>query len=325
MKPSALRTSPSHASGGMRTALLATGALLAGAALAVRWKTRQAEREHPPHGSFVTVDGVRLHYVDRGQGQPVVLLHGNGSSAADFELSGVVDLAAVSYRVIAFDRPGYGYSERPRGTVWTPAAQADLIVKALAQLQVEQPVVVGHSWGTMVAVAMGLHHPEAVRSLVLLSGYYYPTPRLDAPLLAMPAIPLLGTLMRHTVSPLFGRLIWPKLVQKLFSPAAVTPSFQRFPAWMALRPSQLRASAAESGLMVPAAFAMRKQYHELTMPVVILAGEDDAIVNTDIQSARLHEDLPHSEMHRIPGDGHMIHHLVPYEVMSAIDTAATAA
>lgn len=301
--------------------LLGAGIALAAAAALVHYKTRQAERANPPQGSFVIIDGVRLHYTDRGQGRPVVLLHGNGSMIDDFDLSGVVGLATTSYRVITFDRPGFGYSDRPRSTIWTPAAQAELIVKALRQLQIEDPVVVGHSWGAMVAMAMGLDHPDYVRSLVLLSGYYYPSVRLDVPLLSIPAIPVIGTVMRHTVSPLLTRLLWPAICKKLFSPANVTSSFRRYPKWMTLRPSQLRAAAAETALMIPAAMSMQKRYGQLQVPVVILAGVEDKVVDTAAQSVRLHQALHQSELHQFPGDGHMIHHLAPEEVMNAIDTA----
>jgi pimeloyl-ACP methyl ester carboxylesterase len=80
------------------------------------------------------VDGVRLHYVEQGTGEPLVLLHGNGSMIQDFATSGLVKTAAETYRVIVFDRPGFGYSNRPRGKVWTPDAQASLLRHALARL-----------------------------------------------------------------------------------------------------------------------------------------------------------------------------------------------
>ena len=71
---------------------------------------KKAEAENPPKGRFVEVNGVRLHYVERGDGDPIVLLHGNGSMVEDFECSGLIDIAAKQYRVIAFDRPGFGHS-----------------------------------------------------------------------------------------------------------------------------------------------------------------------------------------------------------------------
>src|SRR6185436_13383151 len=123
-------------------------------ALFNRWLAQKAELRNPPLGRFVTVDGVRLHYIDRGTGTPLVLLHGNGSMIEDFQSSGLIDLAAKKYRVIAFDRPGFGHSARPRSTIWTPEAQADLIAGALKEIGVSPAVVLGHSWGTLVALAL---------------------------------------------------------------------------------------------------------------------------------------------------------------------------
>ncbi len=310
---------------GRNTLYLAIGAALATSALMVRQRTREVERANPPIGNFVEVDGVRLHYIDRGEGQPLVLLHGDGSMLQDFQLSGLIDMAAKNYRVIAFDRPGYGYSERPRTTIWTPQAQAKLLHRALQWLGIRQPIVVGHSWGALVAVALALDFPDDVKSLVLLSGYYYPTARLDAPLFSPPAIPVIGDLIRYTVSPWIGRMIWPAMKRRIFGPAPVPERFESgFPIWMMLRPSQMRATSADNALLIPAAFSLRHRYHELTMPVVIMAGDSDRHADYHRQSERLHEELPHSTLHITRGAGHMLHYVAQHEVMEAIHQAATA-
>ena len=301
-------------------ALIGAGVALAAAALYVRQRSRQAERDNPPLGKFIEVEGVRLHYVERGEGQPLVLLHGDGSMIQDFLSSGLIDRAAEHYRVIVFDRPGYGYSERPRTTIWTPQAQAELLHHALHLLGVRQAVVLGHSWGTLVAISLALDHPGFVKSLVLLSGYYYPTARLDVPLFSPPAIPIIGDLMRYTVSPLLTRLMWPGLMRRVFGPAPMPERFSReFPVWMALRPLQLRASAADAALMIPAAFSLRNRYRELSMPVTIMAGVEDRHVNTHVHSERLHDEVHHSVLHLTHGSGHMLHHFAVDEVLRAID------
>ena len=194
---------------------------------------------------------------------------------------------------------------------------------ALRRLGVERPIVVGHSWGTLVATALALAHPAEVAGLVLLSGYYFSTARVDVPFLSGPALPVVGDLMRHTVSPLIGRALWPRIKRRIFAPAPVTPRFETgFPTWMALRPSQLRASASETALMIPAAAAMRHRHGELRMPVVIAAGGDDRFVDTGHQSARLHREVPGSEFRAFPGVGHMIYHTAPRETLAVIDLAA---
>jgi pimeloyl-ACP methyl ester carboxylesterase len=323
-KPAA--TSPGMSSSTKKRVIVGAS-VIAGAAMFayVRYRTQQAERDNPPEGQFIEVEGVRLHYVERGQGQPLVLLHGNGTMIQDFDTSGLVDLASEHYRVIVFDRPGYGYSARPRGgKTWNPKAQANLLHQALQRLQVERPIVVGHSWGTLVAVAMAMDYPDYVQSLVLLSGYYFPTVRFDVPIMSAPAIPVLGDIMRHTISPLLGRIMWPGLLRIMFGPPAAPPRFDQFPVWMALRPKQLRASAAESGLMIPAVFALRRRYGELTMPVAIMAGANDRFVSASRHSVSLHDELPHSDLRLAEGAGHMVHHVVPHEVMAAIDSLAEA-
>ena len=274
--------------------------------------------------SSLKVNGVRVHYVERGAGDPVVLLHGNGSMIQDFESSGLVDLAAKDYRVIVFDRPGFGHSERPRSVVWTPDAQADLLKAALAQLGISNAVVLGHSWGASVAAALALKYPGLVRGLVLASGYYYPTARPDVVAMGVPALPIVGDILSHTISPLLSRVIWPLMMKKIFGPRSVPEKFEAFPKEMALRPSQIRASAAESALMIPDAFMLRGQYADLKMPVVIIAGEEDKLIDIDSQSARLHSNVSQSSFHRLAGNGHMIQQTATDQVMSAIREVAGA-
>jgi pimeloyl-ACP methyl ester carboxylesterase len=295
---------------------------LAAIALVNRHLSKKAEHDNPPAGRFLEANGVRLHYVERGSGEPLVLLHGNGSMIQDFESSGLIDLAAKDYRVIVFDRPGFGHSDRPRNVVWTPDAQAELIKHALERLNVSNAVVLGHSWGASVAVALALKYPALVRGLVLASGYYYPTARPDVIAMGAPALPLIGDILSHTLSPLISRAIWPLMIAKIFGPRSVPEKFGAFPKEMALRPSQIRASAAESALMIPDAFELRNQYPDLKMPVVIIAGEQDRLIDIDTQSARLHSDVPQSRFHRVAGNGHMIQQTATDEVMSAIREVA---
>jgi pimeloyl-ACP methyl ester carboxylesterase len=299
--------------------LAGLAAALGVAVLYNRQKTRAAEHRTPPIGRFLDVDGVRLHYIDRGEGEPILLIHGNGTIIQDFTVSGLVDRLASRFRVIVFDRPGYGYSSRPR-QLWTPRAHAKLFQRALGQLGIEQAVVLGHSWGTLVAVALALECPSLVRSLVLASGYYYPTLRADTFLFSPPAVPVLGDAMRYTISPLVARGILPDLIKQMFAPADVPERFEsQFPKEMMLRPSQLRAAAEDAALMTPSVMELEHHYSELRMPVTIITGADDQIADVGRQSERLHRELPQSEFITLPGLGHMVHHLDPDAIIREID------
>jgi pimeloyl-ACP methyl ester carboxylesterase len=300
---------------------VATAASLAAMTAYNIYRARKAEREHPPTGRFVTVDGVRLHYLEKGEGPPVVLLHGNVVTAEDFRTSGVLELLAKRHRVIAFDRPGFGYSDRPHGSAWSARAQADLLRSALDVLDISRPVVLGHSWGAAVALAMALNHPDDVTGLVLLSGYYYPTFRMDALLSSPPAIPILGDLLRYSISPLLGKLMQPLLLKGMFARLPVPADFTTgIMPNMALRPGQIRAESQDGVAMIPGAFAMRHRYRELTMPVVIMAGTKDRVVSPK-QPARLHAQIPHSVLRLVPDVGHMLHYAVPEEVAEALEEA----
>src|ERR1041385_7956937 len=123
---------------------------------AVKAKEAEQIRRPRPLGRFVEVDGVRVHYIARGKGRPGVLIHGNGTMAEDFVICGLLDQLAKRYRVIALDRPGFGHTDRPRWRVWTASAQAHLLHRVLERLNVERPVIVGHSWGTLVALALAV-------------------------------------------------------------------------------------------------------------------------------------------------------------------------
>ncbi len=260
---------------------------------------------------------------ERGTGPALVLLHGNVVMSQDFTLSALVDLAAKRYRVIIFDRPGFGYSTRPRDRVWTPAQQAGLLHNALLQMGVERPYVLGHSWGAFVALELALRYPESIAGVALASGYYYPTVRLDTIPPTILSIPGVGDLMGHTFSPAMMRAMWPSMLRRLFEPAEISSRYDGFPIWLALRPAQLRAVAEEGSLMVPSAFAFRNRLQSLSVPTMIIAGAGDTIVDTEKESVRLHHEVSGSQLRIIKGAGHMVHHSAPQEVMDAIDELAT--
>ena len=301
---------------------LIAGAAVVGAIATAGWverRARRAERENPPTGRTIDVDGVRLHYVEHGKGLPVVLIHGNAVSHRDFVASGLLDRLALTHRVIAFDRPGFGHSSRPRDRLWTPTAQAGLLHTALASIGIERAVVVGHSMGAMVAMAMALDYPACVERVVLLGGYYYPGPRVDVLLTAPVALPVLGDAMRYTVTALSARLMLDGLAKGMFAPKEVPSAF--FPLLsreMMVRPIQLRANAEDAAFMIGQAKASSERHAELLMPVAIFAGLEDLVIDVDKHSARLHAEVPHSTLVVVEGAGHMVHYAAVDSIAASI-------
>jgi pimeloyl-ACP methyl ester carboxylesterase len=280
-----------------------------------------AERRNPPVGTFMDCDGVRIHYLDRGDPAApcVVLFHGNGTMIQDLIISGLVELLARRNRVLCFDRPGFGYTERPRSRIWTATAQAALFAKALNRLDVRNPVVMGHSWGALVAIALALQNDYPVKGVVVVSGYYFPTWRWDVWVMSGPAVPVLGDLIRYTVAPIFSAAILPKMFRKLFAPQSVPPNFKKgFPSSLTLRPKQLRAAAEESALLVPEAAHFQPRYSAIKCPVRIFHGTGDQIIEAD-QARHLHKALAGSLLNLVRDAGHMVTYADTVAISHAID------
>lgn len=301
------------------TILVASAATFATLAVVNFVVARHTERRHPPKGAFMEVDGVRLHYTDRGEGTPVVLIHGNMVAGEDYDTSDVAGVLVEKHRVIIFDRPGFGHSDRPRDRIWTAERQADLLHKALQELGVVRPIVVGHSWGAIVALAMAASHETDVAGVVALSGYYFPTFRPDVMLAGVGALPILGDILRYTISPLLNWLMMPLVKRALFSPGPVPGRFNaEFSTAMAIRPSQIRAASEDAALMIPGALALRDRYKDLTLPVVILAGFSDKVVFKR-RAEQLKAAIRGSALDIVHGAGHMIHYQATAQVTEAVE------
>ena len=273
--------------------------------LIARWR-------NPPTGQFLDINGVRLHYVVAGDPHALalVMLHGNGTLLQDFDISGLMATASNNFRVICFDRPGFGHSTRPRAVIWSPERQAELLCAALARLGIERALVLGHSWGALVALAMARHNSERVKGLVLISGYYFPTWRFDVWFASAAAIPLVGDALRYTISPISTWLALPVFAKKTFAPRPVPDVVKtQYPRLMLIRPSQLRAVAEDSAFMLPSAARMMMSYRRLECPTAIIAGRNDEIVDSQ-QAVELQKAMPHAAVTVAPDLGHMLHYFV---------------
>src|SRR6185436_9513004 len=154
--------------------------------------------------------------------------------------------------------------------------------------------------------ALAMNYPGQVQSLVLASGYYYPTARADVVILSPPSIPIIGDLLSHTISPMVSSVMWHLILRKIFGPSPVPKKFDGFPDEMAVRPSQIRASATETALMIPSATRLQNEYHQLQMPVAIVAGAQARLIESE-QAVRLNGNIAQSTLRCVPGAGHMVH------------------
>jgi pimeloyl-ACP methyl ester carboxylesterase len=149
----------------LRTIGLAAGVLAAaGIASTFRLRPEQARFD----GVLRLIDGEVIHYVDRGTGPPMVLLHGFGGSTFSWRYA--IDVFARTHRVVALDFPGFGYSERNSSLALGHNDHAHRVARLMDELGIAGATVVGHSMGGAIAQRLALLHPDRVEQLMLVSS-----------------------------------------------------------------------------------------------------------------------------------------------------------
>jgi pimeloyl-ACP methyl ester carboxylesterase len=264
---------------------------------------------------FVTVDGTRLHFVIRGAGRPVVLIHGNPGSTQDW--TRVFGPVGTNHKIIAFDRPGHGRSERPKHGDATVEVQARLLHDALKQLHVERPIVVGHSWGGALALVYAITYPKEVAGVVLVAPAVYESQ--DVVLTNLPAVPVIGDAVNFVLTPLFGASIVRSELKKAFSPDPVPKNYLRSVLLEWTKPKKVKAYSLDESSLNDSLKKFSPRYPEITVPVSILTGDSDLIVSEKDNADRLHLALPKSHLIVLPRTGHQIPFTRPQAVVDEIE------
>ena len=281
------------------------------------WLTHAAESAQPPLGEFADIGGVRVHYIDRGKGTTIVLIHGANGTLQDFTAT-IFDQLAKQYRVIAIDRPGHGYSERPDGPVPVDR-QAAVLQRLLTHLEVDRPVLVGFSFGAAVALAHALNYPDKTAALVTLAGAAYEWPVAINWKWRIPTWPIIGGFVADNLPQVVGRMIRSAAVRGAFLPDPVAQEYENAPYGLMLRPVSFRANAADIRNLKSFLRSQGPRYPELEVPLVILAGDGDRVVSNRVHSLRLHAEVPNSELKLVPAAGHLLPYSRPEDVIAAIE------
>jgi len=271
----------------------------------------------------VVVDGSTLSYVSAGSGRPVVLIHGNPGSHHDYTLA-VVERLSPSYHVVAFDRPGHGDSERHDSVKTTVEVQARIICAALQKLEIKKPVLVGHSWGASLVLAAAVAYGKALSGIVLLAPAAYPSVRVEWWSL-LPRVPVIGELMVNTLTPYLGRAFVKRSLKQAYDPQEVQNDYAEQSAEMWMRPNQIRACAYDERTLGASLKALSQHYNHIEMPVVIVTGSADRLLDPKEHAYPLQKAIRNSRLVVLPETGHQLPQTKPEAVIAAIDAAWAAA
>jgi pimeloyl-ACP methyl ester carboxylesterase len=244
-------------------------------------------------GKLIDVDGVKLHYIEKGSGIPIVMVHGFGGQTFSFRY--LIEEFSRDHRCVAIDLKGFGYSERPPDGDYSLEAQARLVLHSMDALSIERAVLIGHSMGGDVVARAAAMAPDRVEKLVLVAtapGY---------PIWLTPRVPWGKPMLRA-----FAKLARRNARRNLF----YDPKSVDLDAILAEyeRPAHIYGSLNTVWEMWD---DVRKQprldHSRLTMPVLILWAEKERVLMFDQRLLRwLRQRLPHAEVVTIPRTGHML-------------------
>jgi pimeloyl-ACP methyl ester carboxylesterase len=304
---------------------------LASLALVTEVGVRALQRAFPPQGRMIEVAGATLHVVDIGprdvsrdsvhgsRGPPILMIHG-ASSNLEVMRQPLGEMLARKHRVILIDRPGHGWSTRVQATCSTPAVQARMIAETMAKLGIGRAILVVHSWSGALGARMALDYPECVAGLVMLAPVTYPWRGGVGWFNNVVATPVIGPLLAYTITLPLGYFLSGPGARGVFLPQAMPDGFVNNTATpLLLRPREFIANARDLVTLKAAVAEQAPRYAEIATPTVVIAGDVDRTVSTNIHARPFAATVPNAKLIVLPNVGHMVQNAAPELVISEIE------
>jgi pimeloyl-ACP methyl ester carboxylesterase len=274
---------------------------------------RKIEKAVPRDGKLIDVDGETLHVVDRGSGPAIVMIHGLGGQLRNFGRAMVDDLAR-DYRVILVDRPGSGYSPRGSGRSARLKVQAETIAGLIRKLDLDRPLIVGHSLGGALALSLALNHPDTVGGLALITPLTQAQGLDSVPPVFKPLIiqsPALRKAIAWTVATPMGVMRAAKALEDIFAPEPVPEEFGTEGGGMlAVRPDNFYATSSDLMDLQGELEPMVPLYSGIKVPVAILFARSDKVLDPMLHGDKTVRDIQGATFELADG-GHMIPYTQP--------------
>jgi pimeloyl-ACP methyl ester carboxylesterase len=290
------------------------------------WTTRKVEAALPPKGRWVQAGPACVHVREAGPegGPAVVMIHGLAGQSSHFTY-GVMPRLQERFRTVALDRPGSGYSPRDGAAPADLRVQADAVAALIGELGLGRPLVVGHSLGGAIALALALDHPDKVAGLALLAPL---THMQEAPPGVFKGLTIQSPLLRSLVA---WTLMIPASIknskatlEQVFGPDPVPKDFAtRGGGLLGLRPKAFIGASRDLQALPDTLPQQEARYASLGVPVHVLYGRGDRILDWNNNGQALVDKAPDASLTLIDG-GHMLPVTHPQQCADFIEEAARA-
>ncbi len=300
-------------------------ALGGGLAAYSRATARKIEKAVPRDGALIDVEGETLHVVDRGSGPAIVMIHGLGGQLRNFGRP-MVEALERDHRIVLVDRPGSGYSPRASGVSARLKDQAATMAALIRKLDLDRPLIVGHSMGGALALSLAINHPDVVGGLALIAPLTQVQDIADVPPVFKPLVirsPAMRRAIAWTLATPMGVMKAEAALKEIFAPEPVPEEFgTEGGGLMGIRPGNFYATSSDLMALEGELETMVGHYPSLSVPVSILYARADNLLGFQLHGERTASEIKGAEIELVEG-GHMLPYTQP-EVSAAFVRRAAA-
>ena len=253
---------------------------------------------------------------------PIVFIHGASTSLYD-PMYAFRDKLEGKATLLFVDRPGHGRSDvGPKDNI-LPDAQADAIAVLMKKRGIRKAIIVGHSFGGAITAAFAVRHKDMVEGLVFLSPALYPWPGGVSWYYNAASVPVAGVLFSTLIAPAAGVIAIDAAVKSVFTPNPRPSDYiSKTKAYQALRPVAFRHNAQEVGGLNAWAKTASAGFRQIKAQTIIIAGDVDKVVSTDIHSRHLARDISGAELIVVHNLGHKSDYVASDLAIAAMEKIA---
>jgi haloalkane dehalogenase len=270
---------------------------------------------YPFESRWVDTSAGRVHYVDEGSGQPILMCHGNPTWS--FLYRGIIGRLSDRYRCIAIDYPGFGLSDRPEGYSYTPAAHATVVGELVDQLDLDGFISMGQDWGGPIGLSVASQRADRVAGLACMNTWYWPADRLSMKVFARVM----------SSRPMQRRILEKNFFVERLIPAGTTRdlSGEEMEHYRAVQPTPgARVGVAQFPRQILGAGQWLAELADAapaslgSKPMTLIWGRRDRAFGSRKNLARWISDFPGAQVTELPKANHFIQEDAPGEIADAV-------